>query len=72
MKNFTFEEFKPFLKKTLAEKINKYDYRRLPEVLRLPELSEKEKGFIKTLTNFSEAYAENKFYKQEVQGIFTG
>jgi DNA repair protein RadC len=64
MKNFTFEEFKPFLKKTLAEKINKYDYRRLPEVLRLPELSEKEKGFIKTLTNFSEAYAENKFLKK--------
>lgn len=60
MEKFTFEEFKPFLKKTLAEKIKKYDYRNLAEVLRLPELSEQEKGFISTLKNFSNAYFENK------------
>jgi DNA repair protein RadC len=63
MKNFYFhfEEFKPFLKKGLAEKITKYDYRNLKQVLLLPTLSEQEKGFINTLKSFSEAYTKNKF-----------
>jgi DNA repair protein RadC len=61
MKNFHFEEFKPFLKKSLQEKITKYDYRNLKQVLSLPTLSEQEKGFINTLQNFTEAFLENKF-----------
>jgi DNA repair protein RadC len=60
MTNFTFEDFKPFLKKSLAEKIAKYDYRKLREVLALETLSVKEKKFISTLQNFSNAHFENK------------
>ena len=64
MTNFTFEAFTPYLKKSLVEKIMKYDYRKLSEILRLPNLSEQEKGFLETLKSFSEAFAENKFIGQ--------
>jgi DNA repair protein RadC len=49
------------LKKSLAEKIAAYDYRRLSEVLALPTLSEQEAGFFTALKGFSEAYLLNKF-----------
>lgn len=60
MNNFTFEDFRPFLKKSLADKIAKYDYRKLREVLALETLSVKEKDFINVLKNFSNAHFENK------------
>lgn len=58
---FDFEAFVPYLKKSLADKIKRYDYRKLNEVFNLNTLSEQERGFLSALKDFSNAYFLNKF-----------